>query len=225
MRILSIETSTRRGSVALLENGVVVAANDYEADHGHAERCLPLVQETMAAAGWSRTSPERIAVGIGPGSFTGLRVGIALASGVALALRIPVLGVGSLAAMASVLSPKEFTHRAALLDARRGELFLAVYGPGGETIVEPCTIDRARAADYLRELATENRLGVVGEVARDLEIDRLAAPDADLPHARRTGLLAHLERDATVPATALYVRDADAILPNLPVSPLAQPRH
>ena len=100
MRCLGIETSTRQGSVALVEHDQVVSVRLHQELNRHGERMLPLVEQLLSEAGWPLSSLDRIGVGIGPGSFTGLRIGVALAQGIGLGLACPVVGVGSLHAMA-----------------------------------------------------------------------------------------------------------------------------
>ena len=98
-RVLGIETSSRRGTVALVEDGQVVASLGHDVPNGHAERMLGLVDQALAEAGWAKASLDRIAVGVGPGSFTGIRVGIALAQGLALGLDYQASAqIGSVAA-------------------------------------------------------------------------------------------------------------------------------
>src|SRR5687767_3343290 len=100
MRILGIESSSRRGSVALVENGVVLVSAAQERPNANAEALLPLIEQLLAEVGWSKNSLDRVGVGVGPGAFTGIRIGIALAQGIGLGLGRPVFGVGSLQAMA-----------------------------------------------------------------------------------------------------------------------------
>src|SRR5687768_454757 len=125
VRVLAIETSSPRGSVALLDDDRLVVELEHDQPNAHAERILPLVERALEAAGFDRTSLDRVAVGIGPGSFTGLRVGIALAEGLALGLDIPIIGVASLRAMAAAVPAAEARIRIPVLDARRDEVFVA----------------------------------------------------------------------------------------------------
>lgn len=100
----------------MLDDGRVLASAEHSDLNAHAERLLPLLEEVFAQAKLTRHDVHRVAVGIGPGSFTGLRVGIALGQGLGLGLGIPVVGVGSLAALAAAGNG---AVRLALLDARR----------------------------------------------------------------------------------------------------------
>src|SRR5688572_26659375 len=100
MRVLGIETSSTRGSLAVLEGTELRAVRVHEEPHRHAELTLSLIGEVLAEAGIDKRELSRIAVGVGPGSFTGVRVALALGQGIAHGLGIPLVGVGSLAAMA-----------------------------------------------------------------------------------------------------------------------------
>lgn len=219
MRVVGIETSTLRGSVALVERGEPVADASHEQPNAHAEAILPLIERLLAEAGWPRGSIDRVAVGVGPGSFTGLRVGIALAQGIALGLGRPVVGVGSLCAMARAVPAGVAGRRVALLDARRGEVFVAAYAEDGRELASPVTLTRETALAEVARRISEPRV-LVGRVARDLPGG--AAPFisemTDLPHATWTALVgAELSPGAAV--EPLYVRDAGATRPDLPPSP------
>jgi tRNA threonylcarbamoyladenosine biosynthesis protein TsaB len=229
MRVLAIETSSVRGSVALLDRGELLTAASHELPNAHAERILPMIRRLLAEAGFGASSLDRLAVGIGPGSFTGLRVGIALSVGLGLGLGRPVVGVGSLAAMARGV-PKELAgRRCAVLDARRDEVFTAVYDEQGRELASPRALARAgfvKALESSGPLAPEGaRIVLVGGALDQLEAHgpRLAmhrSPDTDLPDARWVGVLG-AELDPTLhPPEPIYVRGAGATLPDLPPSPL-----
>jgi tRNA threonylcarbamoyladenosine biosynthesis protein TsaB len=210
VRILGIETTSRRGTVALLERDQVVSTRLHETSSSHAEVMLPLVGELFAETGWARTSLDRIAVGTGPGSFTGIRVGLALAKGIGLGLHRPVLGIGSLRAMCRGV-PKEVPGpRCAVLDGRRDELFVGVYGiDGGE--LEPARIVPRNAVDFLASLG---RLGgvLLGEVLEGLPTLRAFRSElTDLPHAIGVALAGAESEEASAPAEPFYLRPVDAI--------------
>lgn len=213
MRVLGIETSSRRGTVALLENERPVVCLSHEERNAHAERMLPLVERALAEAGWTKREIERIGVGVGPGSFTGLRVGIALAQGLALGLGLPIVGVPSLAAMAAAVPRDVRGTRVPLLDARRDELFVARYGEDGEPLEAPTTLARFAVA---RTLQLEGSVAV-GEVCEELGIaSALRSAESDLPHARFVALLAARATPTGLPVEPLYVREADAVKPREP---------
>lgn len=221
MRILSIETCSRRGSVALCEGAALVARSEHSEPSAHAERMLSLVELALADAGWARSSVDRIAVGIGPGSFVGLRVGIALAEGLGLGLGRPVVGVSSLHAMLAAVPEAELGTRVALLDARRNELFVAARTVEGQERIEPRAVPRSEIHALLATLEAERV--VIGEVARELELSerRLSGPALDLPDAHWVARLGATLNIAASPALPLYVRGPGATEPNLPPSPFA----
>jgi tRNA threonylcarbamoyladenosine biosynthesis protein TsaB len=217
VRIVGIESSSRRGSVALLEDQCVVASVEHEHANSHAERLLPLLEELLAEAGWPKSSLDRLGVGVGPGSFTGLRAGIALAEGLSVGLDRPLWGVGSLLSMARGALAEHSGPCCALLDARRNELFVAVYDRGPTELCAP----RALPVDDLASfLATSGVMTVVGEVAATLAHGRTLAsgPTLDLPHARWVAQLTLELSEASSPAEPQYVRGIGATLPVLPRS-------
>ena len=222
MRCLGIETSSRRGSVALVQvrpQGVeVVGVRFHEEVNRHGERILPLVEELLSEAGWSLTSIERVGVGIGPGSFTGLRIGVALSQGIGLGLGCPVIGVSSLRAMARAAPPHP-GPTAAILDARRGEFFLAVYDAAGMELHAPHAMPQSDAERAIVALAGDS-VRIVGEPAAEWA-HGFSSDASDLPTATATATLAADLDPATAPALPSYVRPADAIKPSLPPSPLA----
>jgi len=223
MRVLGIETSTRRGSVAAVEGGVTLASLAHEEPSAHAERVLALVERLLSEVGWSRSSIERIAVGIGPGSFTGLRVGIALAQGMALGLGRPIVGVGSLAALASVAPATERRTRVPVLDARRGELFVAAYDATGRELLAPNAVPVTEVAPLLAGLGAPSEVVLVGEAARLVGggYETLAGTEGELPHATAVARLGAELDPAVAPAEPTYVRGPGATPQNLPPSPLA----
>jgi len=216
MRVLGIETSARRGSVSLIEQGRVVIALSHEELNAHAERLLPLLDQALTQAGWSRTTLDRVAVGVGPGSFTGLRVGIALGQGIAVGLGIPLVGVGSLRAMAAAVPSERPGSRWALLDARRGEVFVAAYDQAGGELLAPCAIAPAELEPTLsRASAPEPRLllGEVLDVLGGTLGTRVQSLETDLPHASAVGRLGEQAEASHTGVEPLYVRDAGAALP------------
>jgi tRNA threonylcarbamoyladenosine biosynthesis protein TsaB len=128
MRILAVETSTLAGSTALLERGRVVAQSLLDIALTHSERLMAMIHRLLQDCGWEAKNLEGLAVSIGPGSFTGLRVGIATVKGLALALDLPIAAVPTLDALASNL-PFADAPVCPILDARKGEVYLALYRP------------------------------------------------------------------------------------------------
>lgn len=224
MRVLGIETSTRRGSVALWDGDRIVLALEHEKPNAHAEALLPLVARLFAETGMPKSSLERVAVGTGPGSFTGLRVGIALGEGIALGVGVPLVGVGSLEALARALPDGE-RARVAVLDAGRGELFVAAYAADGAEIVAPCAVPLGDARERIFGLPALRDAIAVGEGAVKLEsgVDVARGAELALPHARTIARLgAERDPERSLP-DPIYVRGPGATLPDLPPSPLKNP--
>lgn len=219
MRILAIETSSSRGSVALVEDGVLVRSLEHERENAHAESMLPLIESALADAGWGRGHVDRVAVGVGPGSFTGLRVGIALAQGLSEGWCVPLVGVPSLQAMALAAPPDRRVSRCVLLDARKGELFAALYASDGRELGPVRLI--AADLDQVRQLgADEDALYIgngTGLVPALRNVHRSA--ETDRAHARFVAVAAR-DAEPSGLVRALYVRDAGAVRPVLPQNPL-----
>jgi tRNA threonylcarbamoyladenosine biosynthesis protein TsaB len=221
VRILGIETSTRRGTVALAERGQPIVALSHDEPGAHAERMVGLVRAALRQADWSPKSLDRLGVGVGPGSFTGIRVGIALAHGIALGLDLPLVGVASLRAMARAVPPSNPGVRCPLVDARRGEVFAAAYESDGATALSPIAIPRGEALGRLAELCPGLCI-LVGEVVVELGgRPGYEDPGADLPHATWVAVLAGESAAQDGPVVPLYVRDVDAARPDLAPNPLA----
>jgi tRNA threonylcarbamoyladenosine biosynthesis protein TsaB len=189
MKWLGVSTSTRRGSVAVMEGDRILSHAPYEDLKGHAERIVLAVESTLAEAGITRGDLDALACDVGPGSFTGSRVGVAFTKGVALALELPVIGVSSLEAMAKAAFR---TGRAAtddlvvpILDAKKGEVFLAAYGDRG-LMLPPRHVRREAAWQAVHALAEAHNLVVVGEIAAELGAlspHLVTDPELDLPDA------------------------------------------
>jgi len=127
MRIIGIDTATAFGSIGLVEDGRVVAERSWEAPSGHARMLAPIVRDVCAAEGWAPASAEVVAISIGPGSFTGLRIGLGFAKGLAYAGKMMMVPVCTLDALALVADADPGELVCPILDARKGELYAAVY--------------------------------------------------------------------------------------------------
>ena len=126
MRLLAVETSTLAGGVALLDGDRLRGESVLDVTATHSERLLPAIDRLLAEAGWRPDSLEALAVAVGPGSFTGLRIGLSVIKGLALALGLPVAAVPTLDAMAEAL-PYAAWPVCPVLDARKGEVYACRY--------------------------------------------------------------------------------------------------
>jgi tRNA threonylcarbamoyladenosine biosynthesis protein TsaB len=159
MNLLAIETSTEACSAAVLTDAGLVARSEI-APRLHAQRVLPMCGEALAEAGIARSALDAIAVGRGPGAFTGVRLAIAAAQGIALALDIPVVPVSSLAALA-LAAPDNGAPILAVIDARMGELYAGTFVHAADGLVKPLGPERVYGADQL-ELEPGHEWNVIG---------------------------------------------------------------
>ncbi|MEW9623957.1 tRNA (adenosine(37)-N6)-threonylcarbamoyltransferase complex dimerization subunit type 1 TsaB [Rhodanobacter geophilus] len=162
MNLLALETATEACSVALVHGDEVIARSEL-APRRHAERVLPMADELLAEAGLGKHALDAIAVGRGPGAFTGVRLAVSLAQGMALALDLPVVTVSSLAALALEAPDDGETDTAilAVIDARMGEIYAACYRRDGEGGLVALDDERVCTAEALR-LPEANAWQVVG---------------------------------------------------------------
>ncbi len=140
MRLLAIETSTWLASVAATDKGEVLAEEEVFTRGQHASVLLPAIRDVLKRAGIGVEELDAVAVSVGPGSFTGLRVGLSVAKALAYARKMPVLGIPTLTVVAHA-APSDAEHIAAALDARKGELYAAVFRRRG-TDLEPVVPER-----------------------------------------------------------------------------------
>ena len=134
--ILAFDTAAAHCAAAVLCDGLIVAEGFESMDKGQAERLMPLLEQVLSDAGLNWDDLTEIAVGTGPGNFTGVRIAVAAARGLALGLGIPALGVTRLEALAHGL-PRPVT---VVEDARRGEVYVQTFDGGTATIMQAADI-------------------------------------------------------------------------------------
>ena len=207
MIILALDTCLSACSAALVDGDLVRAWRFEPMVRGHQERLALMVQELMAEAGAAFSTVERIGVTVGPGSFTGLRVGLAFAKGLALALDIPCVGVGALQA----LGYGRAGLSVAIADARRDQAYWQAFRDGAP-ITPPQASGLADIVDWLTEQGGPDTLvgpGVGLLSARFPKATLLETPGPD-PVAV-AALAAAVEKP--MPPAPLYLRTPDAKLP------------
>ena len=222
MVTLALDTSTRTGSCAVLRDEVVLAEVPGDPARSHGER-LPLdLMEALERAGVALSDVEVFAVATGPGSFTGLRVGIATMQGLALAAERPLVGVSVLDALARVAASADggSSRVATWVDAWRGEVYAALYEHGA--VVEPPSVEPPRAV--LARLPRTPTLFIGDGVGSHREAILTAMGDAavmpaalDPPLAGTIGIMALAcvragHRPGAADIQPLYVRRPDAEL-------------
>src|SRR5262249_17076608 len=216
MRVLPVETSSLAGGVALLDDGRLVA--EYVLDVGvtHSERLMSAVDRVIADARWTPRELTGLAVAIGPGSFTGLRIAVSTVKGLALALDLPIAAVPTLDAMAAAL-PWAVLPVCPVLDARKGEGYASLYRWDGAAMRRQWDY-LALAPEALGARLAEPTL-VVGDGAAQIVSPHARALPSPwrLPSPACVGALGveRLSRADTVTAAALaplYLRPSEAEL-------------
>jgi len=229
MRLLAMDTSTFVGTVGVVQDGELLAEWSASVRASHGETLLPHVARVMELAGIALADIDALAVGIGPGSFTGVRIGVATAKGLALALAKPLVGVSSLRTLARGLLAGAGL-RVPVIDAYKGEVYAAAYGlDEAGALVErmaPFHAPPQQAAERLMQEARAEPLWLAGN-----GLARYPAFCAALgAHARRAPGLCDVPRAACLAHEALlsleqngpsdlarleplYLRPSDAKLP------------
>jgi tRNA threonylcarbamoyladenosine biosynthesis protein TsaB len=211
MIVLGIETSTSRSSVALLVDDDVVAHEHHHDARGHGAFLAPAMRRCLdaAAALGGIGALDAVAVGTGPGLYTGLRVGMATGGAFAAARGLPIVGIGGMDTLAHGSGVRDGTI-VTTLDARRGQVFWAVHAVRDGVLVRvdgPLVGMRSELDALLAELALDADVAVVGEIA----VDTVRHPDAADTARLARAVLARTPVEELVPAAlvATYLRDAD----------------
>ncbi|HEY9562310.1 MAG TPA: tRNA (adenosine(37)-N6)-threonylcarbamoyltransferase complex dimerization subunit type 1 TsaB [Nocardioides sp.] len=208
--LLALDTASPQVTVALLDDaGTVVAELRSEHLMKHAEQLAPMIAGVLADAGADRIDITAVAVGVGPGPFTGLRVGLATARTLAMVLQVPVYGVCSLDALAveAVATGAVDGPFLVATDARRKEVYWASYDEDGARTSEP-SVDRP--ADVASELP------VVGEGAQLYPDSFPNGVGPTRPGAGWLGRAVVEERAELLDPDPLYLRRPDAVMPSRP---------
>lgn len=224
MKILAIDTALGACSACVYESttGQVHGTATLAMQRGHAEALPGLIENIRGQLMLGLESLERVAVTVGPGSFTGIRVGIAAARALGLALNVPVVGVSTLSAFAAPLLGDEARSAvAAAIDARHGAIYVMMISTSGAMQVSPRLLKIDQAAlqlpsGPLRICGSGAALLAAAARQRGLSCDMSGALEApDISFVARLGALAD---PATAPPDPLYLKAPDVTPPGRPAS-------
>jgi tRNA threonylcarbamoyladenosine biosynthesis protein TsaB len=225
MKVLAIDTTTFLGSIALVEDSRLVAASQQGIQVTYSERLISSIDHLLEGARWDLSDLDLIVVAKGPGSFTGLRIGLSTAKGLAVALNKPLVGVSSLKALAFGSAMHDGVT-VSVIDARREEVYAAAYRfEGGrliETLIDEGVWPPSELVKKLNE--SEGKLALVGDGVRryiDLfnkGLGKKLIEVNDSQHFPHAGYLAMLGRevfeegggDDVVSLVPNYLRQSDA---------------
>jgi tRNA threonylcarbamoyladenosine biosynthesis protein TsaB len=215
MLILAIDTALDACAAAVLDTEAsrLIAQESQGMNRGHAEALMPLIGRVIAQSGIGFADLDRIAVTTGPGSFTGLRVGLSAARGIALAADKPVVGVTTLTAYAApVVSCNGENPVVSAIDARHDQVYLQVVGGNGGSLIMPQGVP-------IEEALTAWRFGaphLVGNAARILAdgwpahaVPPVAVDASEAPDIAWVGWLGAAVSPSTAPARPFYLRAPD----------------
>jgi tRNA threonylcarbamoyladenosine biosynthesis protein TsaB len=211
MRLLAIDTAFEACSVGVSAGDAAPILMSETIGRGQAERLMGMIESAMAEAGMSFDRLERIGVTVGPGSFTGLRIGIAAARGLALVCRCEIVGIGTLAVHAEKAREMVGAHPVlAALDARRGEIYGQFFAADGGAL---CEAEIGPVEAFARRCGPD--MFLAGSAAEAVAA-RLGASTARIAHresAPDIGTLVRLTGRAaksSAPPRPLYLRPPDA---------------
>jgi tRNA threonylcarbamoyladenosine biosynthesis protein TsaB len=230
MLILAIDTALDACAAAVLdtEAGRLIARESLPMKRGHAEALMPLIARVMDDCAVGFAALDRIAVTTGPGSFTGLRVGLSAARGIALAAGKPVVGLTTLTAYAAAAVSETGQHPIiSAIDARHGHVYFQVVGGNGSSLIRPrvAPIEEAlEAARFGAPILVGNAAGILGarwpsDAPQPVQVDPQPAPDI----AWVAWLGAAVAPD-TAPARPYYLRAPDAKPQTDPLQKASQPQ-
>jgi tRNA threonylcarbamoyladenosine biosynthesis protein TsaB len=192
-RILAIETSGRAGSVAALAGNKLLCEKDLAPDQRSAQSLAPAMQTLLTLVGWKPREVEVVAIATGPGSFTGLRVGVTTAKAFAYAVQARIIGIKTLEVVAAQ-APLGEGPVATVIDAGRNEVFSAVYGFGPEGLPEPIVAPRILTVEaWIETLRPPCRVAgpALAKLAGRLPAEvQWMAPEFWMPRAGTVGRLA-----------------------------------
>jgi tRNA threonylcarbamoyladenosine biosynthesis protein TsaB len=214
MKLVAIDTSSALGSIALVEDDRLVLTHEARVSNAHGESLLVALDAAVKKVGWRPRDVELWACGIGPGSFTGVRIAVSTVKGVAFASGAKAVGVTSLDALAHDVDLEPGVALVSVMPSLKGEVFVQVR-LGEKLEVEPMACKVHAIPDWLRSLGIR-RLVALGEAAGQLDFSSfearvLTTSPHDVPHAQ---VIAEIARTRT-PVDAQLLEPLYARLPEI----------
>jgi tRNA threonylcarbamoyladenosine biosynthesis protein TsaB len=216
MNILALDTSFGACSAAVVRDGEIFSAYELRSRE-HAEAIMPMIAQVLDEASLGYEALGAIAVTTGPGSFTGVRVGVSTARGLALAAGLPLIGLNSLEVMAQMALEKidaAIDVLGIVVDARRGEVYLALYNSKGDVISGPAALSPDQAVEILPDHGQVVLAGSGGALVVDATAKTGLSIDCVLselqPDAASLAAMAVTRAPVEGPLSPLYLRPPDA---------------
>lgn len=214
--ILAIDTSMSAASacVSLGDADELVAIRSLPMERGHAEALMPLVAEVMAAVPEGFSALTRVAVAVGPGSFTGIRVGVAAARGIALAAGIPAVGVSTFSAFAAPwIGQQQGQIVACAIDARHGNVYIQAFDASGHVVLSPrlsTPREALRAIGAGSLCLVGSGAALLAAEAQAIGSEAIVCGPAAAPDIRQVARLGLIADPASAPARPYYLKPPDA---------------
>jgi len=219
MNILAFDTALAAITAAVCRDGTVAARAQHMMERGQAEHLVPVIEAVMAEASLTFDRLDRIAVTVGPGSFTGVRVALSTARGLALARRIPVMGLTTGEVLAAMAAPQAQGTQAiiSLIDSKRGDVYVEAFTSAGIATSVAVSMPVNQLTDWLTRQKLDGALTIVGDGAAQLDpagqerhrvLTHVTFPDAAV-----MAVLAATRPAPTAHPVPLYVRPPDVTMP------------
>ena len=221
MIVLGLDTATKACSAAVWKQGAVLAHECVPMERGHTEALIPMVERVLGAAARAFRDLDLIAVTVGPGAFTGLRVGLAAARGIALAADIPCIGVTTLEAIAAAVPRQEQDERIVLvvLETKRGDFYAQAFSPEGIGLAAPRVVDATALPDLVQVREAVVAGDAAAAVIAELRAAGVVAELATVAEFADAGVVADIaarrflaKEGPLQPPSPLYVRRPEAQL-------------
>lgn len=217
MLVLALDCAMSACSVALWD-GQAIVVRSQPMERGHAEALMPMVEQVMAACGRDYHALDLVAATVGPGAFTGIRIGLAAARGIALAAGKPCAGVTTFEALAAAARTARTEAVLAAVESRRADLFVQAFDPSGRAIGEAAALRPEGLPEFVRERGLASGFVLAGDGAArarsalaEAGVAASALADVRAPDPARIAAIAagRLGQTAALQPRPLYLRAPD----------------